>query len=242
MTTNVDFAHPVTTDQYATLLSALVSMEGALGAWLRTTYWTMSNPPTGTIRLNDSSQDIEHNTGSAGAPTWTRYALNYLSKSANSEQVTGSSINFTQGLLLGGVTAASTSWVSGQLGAYAPTANPTFSGVATFGGAAFTTTQTVSYGTTTNIDCSTSNAFRIVFGAGNITTLNLNNPHNGQAINVRFKQDGTGGRTVTWPASFRWNGGTTPLLSTPANAIDFLSAQYDSTDGTWVCNLLKGVQ
>lgn len=106
---------------------------------------------------------------------------------------------------------------------------------------AYTPKVVLTYGATTTLDCKTSNAFRVVL-TGNITTFTINNAFDGQAINVRFKQDGTGSRTIAWPASFRWNGGLAPALSTAASAQDFLSAQYDATDATWVAALVKGVQ
>ena len=108
-------------------------------------------------------------------------------------------------------------------------------------GYAYTLTVAPTYGTTTTLNCALSNAFRIVL-TGNITTLTVSNPSSGQAINVRFKQDATGNRTIAWPSSFRWAGGVVPVLSTAASAEDFLTAQYDATDTTWVCALLKGVQ
>lgn len=43
-------------------------------------------------------------------------------------------------------------------------------------------------------------------------------------------QDGTGSRTVTWPATAKWPGGTAPVLSTPANSVDIISFFYDGTN------------
>lgn len=50
-------------------------------------------------------------------------------------------------------------------------------------------------------------------------------------------QDGTGSRTVTWPASVRWSGGA-PTLSTGANAVDILV--FETIDGgtTWYGSLV----
>jgi hypothetical protein len=122
----------------------------------------------------------------------------------------------------------------------APLASPSFTGSATFGGSAFTTKAALTYGATTTINCLLSNAFRVVL-AGNVTFA-ISNPQDGQSINVRIVQDATGSRIVTWPSSFRWAGSIVPVLSTAANAADFLAAQYDATDATWVATLLKSVQ
>lgn len=50
-------------------------------------------------------------------------------------------------------------------------------------------------------------------------------------------QDGTGSRTVTWPASVRWSGGA-PTISTAANAVDILV--FETIDGgtTWYGSLV----
>jgi len=126
-------------------------------------------------------------------------------------------------------------------GGFTSSAASTVNGLLTVGAAAFTSKNTLTYGTTTTINCALSNSFRVVM-TGNITTLTITNPNDGQTLVVRFKQDATGGRTVAWPASFRWASGATPVLSVAASALDLLNAQYDATDATWVCSLLKGVQ
>lgn len=96
----------------------------------------------------------------------------------------------------------------------------------------------VTYGATTTIDCETGNDFRIAM-TGNISTLTISNPADGQTIAVVFVQDATGSRTVSWPASFTWVGQTAPSLSTAANSIDILVATYSSTDAKWLASLSK---
>ena len=51
----------------------------------------------------------------------------------------------------------------------------------------------------------------------------LDNPTNGQPGTWRqliVTQDGTGSRTITWGSQYRFSGGTDPVLSTAANAVD----------------------
>ena len=100
---------------------------------------------------------------------------------------------------------------------------------------------TLTYGTTVTIDCSLSNTFRMTFGAGNVTTLNVTNPSDGQTINVRLTQDAVGGRTIVWPATFKFPSGSavTGVLSTATNAIDFLVCTYDASLTTWFCTLSR---
>lgn len=45
----------------------------------------------------------------------------------------------------------------------------------------------------------------------------------GKSFTVVLVQDGTGSRTVTWPASVKWPGGTAPTLTTAASKRDVFS-------------------
>lgn len=42
----------------------------------------------------------------------------------------------------------------------------------------------------------------------------------GKSFSLELVQDGTGSRTVTWPAAVLWPGGTDPTLSTAAGSVD----------------------
>ncbi len=48
-------------------------------------------------------------------------------------------------------------------------------------------------------------------------------------------QDGTGGRTVTWPSSVKWPAGVAPTLSTSSGNIDMITCLYDGTD--YLCQI-----
>lgn len=55
----------------------------------------------------------------------------------------------------------------------------------------------------------------------------------GKAFALVLKQDGTGSRTVTWPGTVKWPGGTVPVLTTTKEKTDVLS--FLSVDGTnWI--------
>lgn len=114
-------------------------------------------------------------------------------------------------------------------------------GVSTFSAGAATTTSAIAAAATTTINCRNSNVFRISMGA-NITTLTVSNPADGQTINVRFIQDATGSRTVSWPTSFKWPGGASIALSTAANAVDLLVATYFSDTGFWLVSLTRDIR
>lgn len=94
-------------------------------------------------------------------------------------------------------------------------------------------------GATVTIDCNQGDSFRWGIG-GNRTFANPTNPYDGQVINVRIIQDGTGNRTWTLGGKFKFSGGA-PTLSTAANAKDLVSCQYDATDDTWNCSIAKGM-
>ena len=58
------------------------------------------------------------------------------------------------------------------------------------------------------------------------------------SFGLYLTQDATGGRTVTWPSSVRWSGGTEPTLSTGANAIDILVFETINGGTTWFGSLV----
>lgn len=90
-------------------------------------------------------------------------------------------------------------------------------------------------------NCNLSSKFKVVVG-GNRTYKNPDNPVDGQVIETRFAQDGTGTRLITWGNKLRLEGGTsTVTLSTAANAVDSLRIVYDATDDLWYGRLSKNI-
>ena len=92
---------------------------------------------------------------------------------------------------------------------------------------------------TVTLDCSQGNYFTCAPTA-NITLAISNAPASslGQTIMVRFTQDSTA-RTVTWPASFKWAGGTAGALSTTSGAKDLLAITTFDGGTTWFATLAK---
>lgn len=102
---------------------------------------------------------------------------------------------------------------------------------------------TLTDATTVTIDGSQSNNFEIVLNVAG-TTRTFANPTNllpGQVINLRIQQDGAGGRAVTFGTMWKWAGGITPTFSIAPNAIDFISAYYDSTNNILIGSAVLGV-
>ncbi len=77
---------------------------------------------------------------------------------------------------------------------------------------------------------------------GNVTSFAVTNPVDGAVYKFRFIQDATGGRTFSgFPAAFKFQGGTAPTFSSTANAVDFMRAEYGSTEATYMADFLKGM-
>jgi hypothetical protein len=90
--------------------------------------------------------------------------------------------------------------------------------------------------TTTNLDMSTGNYFRIALGS-TITTLAITNPPP-TAASCRLKlaiiQDATGSRAITnWPSNMRFTGSANPTLTTTAAKADYFSFVWDPTALLW---------
>ena len=78
---------------------------------------------------------------------------------------------------------------------------------------------------TTALDLSTGNVFTINLSL-NVTTLNLTNPAVGTYL-IKFVQDATGSRDVTFPTSWKWAGGVIPNLTNTPNKLDIVTLIYD---------------
>jgi hypothetical protein len=113
-------------------------------------------------------------------------------------------------------------------------ADNTLTGVATLTGTQTLTNKTIEAGTFTNgyteesftstptstitLDLANGSVQIITLG-GNIT-YTFPTPVAGKSFILVHKQDGTGSRTVTWPASVKWPAGTAPTLTSTASRAD----------------------
>ena len=88
------------------------------------------------------------------------------------------------------------------------------------------------------VDASQYQSFRVTLG-GNRTLANPTGLEDGDVLNIRIIQDGTGSRTLAYGSKYKFAGGVVPVLSTSANAKDFMSCQYDATDDTLFCVINK---
>ena len=92
-----------------------------------------------------------------------------------------------------------------------------------------------------NIDCALGRYFTLSLTA-NVTSITFSNlPASGRARSlwVTIKQDATGGRTVAFPSSFDWAGGTIGVVSSAANAKDNLALTTTDQGTSWEATLSK---
>lgn len=61
-------------------------------------------------------------------------------------------------------------------------------------------------------------------------TLTFDNGEAGGLYSLIVKQDGEGGRTVTWPGDVRWIAGVAPVLAVAVDGVDVINFVYDGTN------------
>lgn len=91
--------------------------------------------------------------------------------------------------------------------------------------------DTVTYSATVLFDLNAANIFTVTLKGAAI--LSIKNASIGQGCKIRFIQDATGSRTVTW-FDVNWAGGSAPTLTTTANhwdVIELLCTGNNTFDG-----------
>lgn len=146
---------------------------------------------------------------------------------AGSESLTNKTI--TAPVLSGSVTGTYT--LAGTPTITSPTINgtPVISTDINFGAntAYFTETDNGNSGAADTIDWGTSNKQKSTL-TGNCT-FTFTAPPGPCNLVLKLVQDGTGSRTVTWPASVKWPAGAAPTLTTTASRADVITFYYDGT-------------
>lgn len=126
-------------------------------------------------------------------------------------------------------------------------------GVDIYAGSTLTATFGTSGATITNLreglsahgNTGSTETIDLANGTVHTATLNANCTltFSGSAASVAcsftliLTQDGTGSRTVTWPAAVKWPGGTAPTLSTAVGAVDVVVFTTVDNGTTWYGNL-----
>jgi len=162
-------------------------------------------PQAGTVGLTtaDSPQFTAVNIGHATDTTLTRVSAGVVA---------------VEGVNL--ITASSTDTLTNKTLTAPTIAASTMSGSHQVTGRTYSDLDTLTDGATITIDWSTGNTFTVTLGGSR--TIAFSNDVDGQLIKVRFLQDATGGRTLTWPAGLKWAGGSAPTLTATASKADWI--------------------
>jgi hypothetical protein len=111
---------------------------------------------------------------------------------------------------------------------------PTAPALTTTGQGVLETAQTVAASTATYaINLANGTIVNLTLTANCTLTFPSVTSGVGVSFTLELVQDGTGSRTVAWPAGVKWAGGVAPVLTTTAAALDILN--FYSIDGgtTW---------
>lgn len=89
--------------------------------------------------------------------------------------------------------------------------------------------SSVAFSATPTFDMTAVNNFKFGVLTANVTAITVSGwtASKDQTIKIRFQQDATGGRTVAWPAGWKWSGGVVPVVSSGANKIDVIVLNSD---------------
>lgn len=93
----------------------------------------------------------------------------------------------------------------------------------------------ISSGAVVEVDASAGHVFDVTLDSTGIAIPAPINPRDGRRIIFRLKQDGSGSRTVTWNAIYRFSGGTEPTLTTTAAKTDVVGFIYNAAAAKWDC-------
>lgn len=112
--------------------------------------------------------------------------------------------------------------------------------VVRFDGGKEKTHSVTATGSATTVNLANGNSQVLTLNAS--TTLTLSGATSGTSctLSLYVVQDGTGGRTVTWPAGVKWPGGTPPTLSSAAGARDLVVLETLDGGTTWYANASLG--
>lgn len=108
------------------------------------------------------------------------------------------------------------------------------------GGDARNTVSALSTSGSVDIDYALGDYFTLALSGdvSGFTFSNLPGPGKGATLMILIIQDSTP-RTVTWPASFKWAGGSPGEISTDPGAVDVLAITTFDNGTTWAATLAK---
>lgn len=105
---------------------------------------------------------------------------------------------------------------------------------ATFGGGIVETYVAQNAATSSVINCASGTVFNLTLNQASTTLSFSNVPASGAyALTLVVSQDGTGGRTLTWPGSVKWANGTAPTLTATASKKDIITLITFDAGTSW---------
>lgn len=107
-----------------------------------------------------------------------------------------------------------------------------FAALPTGGGVETLSTNNTASGTVT-LNLANGNVFNVTL-TGNVTFVFSGASAGACSFGLYLHQDGTGGRTITWPSSVKWaNGGIVPTASTGASQVDVYVFETFNSGTSW---------
>lgn len=108
------------------------------------------------------------------------------------------------------------------------------------GGGQETVSNVTASATSTTLNLANGNVFYLTMPTSITSGMQITGATSGKACScaIYIKQDSTGSRTITWPTSVRWAGGTPPTLSTAASALDIVVLETLDNGTNWYGSLV----
>ena len=180
-----------------------------------------------------------------GTCSWQDIDHDQLANFASNEHFTQANITAT-GTIASGTwngTSISTTYTDAKLADVVDDTSPTLGGALDCNDLEVGKAKLKDYGETLTT-ANTSTAYTVDLANGNVFELTLtgncvytfSNPPAtgiGGSFTLIQKQDGTGSRTVTWPASVDWSGGTAPTITSAASSVDVFTFLTTDAGTTW---------
>ena len=232
-----DFENPLSFSLPLSRVGNTISLTAATtstNGYLTSTDWNLFNNKQTSITAGTGVTITGGNTVSIGQSVATNTSPSFTGVTLSGLSVAGIVTNSAAGVLGSAPTtgsgnivrSTSPTLVTPILGdASATTIN--ISGDVTAKRYKLTMPSNITAAAATTIDLSTGNVFTVNMGL-NVTTLTLTNPVVGTYL-IKFVQDATGTRDVTFPVAWKWAGGVIPSLTNTANKLDIVTLIYDGT-------------